>query len=138
MEDTTETYYSVKQTRDKETGKLLREEFTNVHGQFDRGELPSVIDYDPETGSPIEEKYFKDGLLHREGAPARVIRDPKSGAISEEFWYQNGMLHRDEADGIGAYIKWNLDPNHPVLPVGEDLISAHYENGEHLYTVSCK
>lgn len=129
MEDIQESYYSVKQIKDQATGKRLREIFFDAHGGQDITNVHKIVDYDLATDNPIEERYFKDGILHREDAPAKVIRDPKSGMISEEFWYQSGVLHRDK---YGAYIKFNLDPEHRI-GLGEEYHVIHYEYGVKLF-----
>lgn len=128
MEDTTETHYSIKETRDRETGKVLREVFFEAHGEQDMTNVYKIVDYDLETGNPIEERYFKDGVLHRDDGPARVIRESMSGMVSEEFWLQNGMLHRDNE--FPAHTVWNMSSLSPFHHVGDKESEGYYVHGE--------
>lgn len=90
-------FYSLEETRDRKTGVLLREAYRNAAGNLDHGGLPSIIDYDAESGNVEEVMYHRNGVLHREDGPAHFKVNPANGIVTLEFWRINGKLHRGGA-----------------------------------------
>jgi len=59
-------------------------------------EYTVTIHRDAETGMVVSERWEKDGVAHREGAPALIYRDAVTGIVVDEIWYRNNNPHRDE------------------------------------------
>lgn len=51
-------------------------------------------------GIVIEEKYYCEGKLHRDGAPAVIERSSNDGTVSKEEYWRNGVLHRDDGPAV--------------------------------------
>lgn len=65
--------------------------------------MPIPVCQKDKTGT---ERYFVDGLLHREDGPAVVTK------IGGKSWYKNGKLHREDGPAIeepDGTCHWNLD-----------------------------
>ena len=68
------------------------EEIANFYG----------VDY-YSTGS--QEVWLKDGVLHREGGPAKIdyVDSNDKLLIWSDYWYVNGLLHREDGPAIVQY-----------------------------------
>jgi hypothetical protein len=93
-----------------------------------RNRLPAEIytvriERDAITGVVVTEDWLKDGLQHRDGAPAGISRDAITGVVINETWWQNKKLHREDGpafilrktDGRVYYTEWYLH-GEKVLP----------------------
>ena len=68
---------------------------------------PAAASEHKQTARPdgtVVERWYKDGVLHCEGGPARVERRP-DGTVFEE-WYKSGELHREDGP---AYVERHPD-----------------------------
>ena len=65
----------------------------------------------------VVERWYKDGVLHREGGPAYVERR-RDGTAVIEWWYRNNKLHRE---GGPAWVRHHTDGT---------VIEQWYRNGK--------
>jgi hypothetical protein len=80
-------------------GILTREEWRNSEGKFHReGDLPALMCIWYRGIFTIKKKeWYKNGILHREHAPARIEKSVFHTNIEiESTWYKNGKIHRDD------------------------------------------
>lgn len=90
---------------DPKTGNLKKAIWTQ-HGQHTISEHGSVIEYDPNSGVAIEEKFLIGSKLqYRVGHIAKLRRDGATGEITERLFY-------DGSDFVP--VKERLDPNDPT------------------------
>lgn len=94
-----------------------------------RNDGPAWIQYyDAELTIPRIERWYINGQLHRENAPA-YFRYYKSGKLAAEEWFINGSLYRTTGpssilfneDGSYAKIRW------AILPGSSDWITEEVE-----------
>lgn len=85
-------------------------------GKLHRDEGPAVIIVSAETGKVISEKWFRHGLLHRDGDQPALTELHTSGA-TEFIWAKEGLVHREnrparvvrEPDGSSNWVEqWRL------------------------------
>ena len=92
------------------------------------------IERDAITGVVVTEDWFKDGIQHRDGAPAGISRDAITGVAINETWWQNKKLHREDGpacilrkpDGRVYYTEWYRDGEkvQPPRPMRKALAST--------------
>ena len=122
--------YSVEIDYDPVSGKIISERWRNQNGKFDRPcDLPAYIQYCPDTGIPIHQRWH-DGIAqqrmndkpavivtnsstgsivvesyeimnqcHREGDKPALIYRDESGNLIEESYWQHGKCHRNPSLG---------------------------------------
>lgn len=73
-----------------------------------------------ENGTTREERYYRDGDLHREDGPAWLQRD--CDATTTEVYFHNGKRHREDGP---AYIERHADGSG---------VEQYYRNGEFVKT----
>lgn len=83
-----------------EDAKTVRYTWHNKHGRLHRIGEPAFIVYDKSTGETIQERWYIDGHMHRDGAPAMTVYKP--GRV-HELWYAHDLLHRE--DGPASIIR---------------------------------
>lgn len=105
---------------DKTTGHLITEVWAQLGTTLRNPNLPSIIEYDPQTGAKTEERFFDMGLQGRENGPAEIKYDPVSTKKIFEAWMINDVLSR--YGGLPAYIA--IDPNSDVI-----FEEEYYEDG---------
>src|ERR1700760_2897730 len=77
-------------------GEMWEEYRSNgIRGPLHRVGGPALT-FTSRNGIVVEEKFYKDGKLHRLDGPAVISRDPYNGAITVEEWYRDGSLHRED------------------------------------------
>ncbi len=67
-----------------------------LHRPEDQGPATTTTDAD---GVMIEQTYWRDGELHREGGPAKIAFSPLDGATTYEYW-QHSCEHRTDGPAI--------------------------------------
>lgn len=78
----------------------------------------------------LEEKWYKDGELHRDGGPAYI----SYGLYTTLRWYKNGVLHRDDGPASVLFRKNNIKykelwyENGEMHRVGGPAYSVWHEN----------
>jgi hypothetical protein len=84
--------------RQSDSGRPIVEEYY-VNGALHRDCAPAVLTYDETTGHLVVACYYRHGLQHREDGPASTIYGA-DGRIASEFWFRDGTLHRDGAPAV--------------------------------------
>lgn len=88
------------------TGERWREESSDSFARL--GDLPSWIDYCPDTGVALHQRWHTDGLWGREGGkPATVVTNPGTKSVTDHVFGLQGRIHRDE--DLPAVIEWSDD-----------------------------
>ena len=75
----------------------------------DEAEGPAAIGRDPTTGTILNETYWRNGEIHRDGGPASIMHHP-NGRLAAVAWYRHGKPHRELAEGP-ALTHWDADGN---------------------------
>lgn len=79
--------------------------YLDDRGRPHRDDGPAEVEF--LHGSVVVMRWFRNGVLHREGGPAVVTREPRSGRVNATF-YVEGRLHR--LDGPASPdLGWYLD-----------------------------
>lgn len=71
-------------------------------------ELEKITTYYP-NGQIVEECYYKDGELHREGDKPAAIWYNLKGTVACESYFQNGKHHRDGGKAATTHYSYNGD-----------------------------
>lgn len=89
--------FTVEILTDAKTGKIAGERWYDEHGRISRlGDLPAYIDYCPEAGVPIYQRWHRDGMAHRDGdKPSTVVTRADTGIVVAEAYSKLNLLHRD-------------------------------------------
>lgn len=98
MNDELETKtFSVEIDYEPVNGKIISERWRNQEGNFDRpGDLPAYVEYCPDTGTPIYQRWHDGIAQQRMGdKPAVIVTDSASGAITVESYEIMNQCHRE-------------------------------------------
>ena len=77
-----------------------------VRGQLHRNEEdgPAYIMRDEATGVALIERYWRNGVIHRDHGPAEIERKP-DGTVFREAWVRNGEWHRAPGEGPASVVR---------------------------------
>ena len=75
-------------------GKVLREEWYQFGVRHAPAGQPALSIYCPESGTIIEQRFYRNGKLSRGDGPAAIVSDPKTGMRIRQEWYLAGMKSR--------------------------------------------
>lgn len=83
-----------------------------------------------ETGKPMAERWYKDGVIHREeDKPAEIYYFP-NGMVESEVWYRNGIKNRWDSEAAKIYYynfetdKVDISPDVPLRDIKKFLEKA--------------
>jgi hypothetical protein len=100
--------------KDSPTNALFIRYCVNGENHRDAAEGPAVVQIDKVTGATLEE-YWRNGVLHRDGAPAIIDRIHCCFGGVTEMWFRDGQLHRGDGpaqvcrDGEYRFEHWYVD-----------------------------
>lgn len=89
--------YEVEILTDPSTGRLMGERWRDMKGRYSRtGDLPAYVDYCPNSGNPIYQRWYRNGEHHRDDQkPATVANSADASIILAEHYAVAGGFHRE-------------------------------------------
>lgn len=123
MNDISEEF-SVRITRDANTGKKLTEEWL-LDNQRHRADGPAWIEYDRSTGKPVAKEWYMHGKCHRTDGPRALYFNAITGKPRTEDWGVNDLEHRI---GKPSHIEYD-DRGRVILEEWREAGSLHREDG---------
>lgn len=98
------------------------------------GDEPAVININIGMDT-ITTQFYKNGKLHREGSPAISIRQLQTGLLIKEEWYNEGLLHRE---GSPASISYFISKNDEKNEIKQTSENHEYMKREELWCIHGK
>lgn len=107
----------IAEVNDENFGACIRETWTNDDVVHKIGS-PAIISRDPDTMNKIQEEWYQNGVLHRDGdEPARVF---KNSTVTTLEWFEHGVHHRigkpaiheTTSTGLISTEEWLLNGKH--------------------------